>query len=105
MKYTKFQNRMVNEFGLIHSSNKLEKFYDTSFNDFLNEISRVSKIKMSLRVQDEWEDYFNSYKRDLLEVRSEIVKNESMLNLLVFELYRLNESEKKFIEDDNAINR
>ncbi len=103
MKYTKFQNRLVDSFGEIQITSKIDKFYHLSFNSFLNEISKTSKLKISLAKQDEWEDYFNLYKEDLLSLQSAIVKADSKLNDLVFELYKLNENERKVIEDDITV--
>jgi hypothetical protein len=70
-KCTKFQNRLIGCFGKMALSKALEKFYDLSFECFLSEMNKVTKLNMTLKEQDEWEDYFNSYKRDVLELKSE----------------------------------
>jgi len=57
-----------------------------SFSDFLSELKK-NKINLSLKDQDEWEDYFNSYKNEILELKSQIDKCDKEIDEMVFDLY------------------
>ena len=70
-KKNKFLNRIKQNIHLPKITNKLNNFYELDFDDFLNELSK-QKIKLSLKQQDEWEDYFNSYKKELLHLEKQI---------------------------------
>ena len=43
--------------------------------------------------QDEWEDYFESYQKELLEIQSEIDKTDKEIDNMVYELYGVCEEE------------
>ena len=45
----------------------------------------------------DWEEYFDSYKGVILELKSEIDKCDSEIDDMVFELYELNEEERKVV--------
>jgi hypothetical protein len=96
--HTKFQNRITGYFGKIKVSKSLEMFYELSFDSFVSQINKVTNIKMSLKQQDEWEDYFCLYKKNILKLKSEIDKIDSELNKMVFDLYELNENERQIVE-------
>lgn len=64
-------------FGLKKSSDKLDNFFLLSFSDLLNEVKRLTKKKLPLREQDEWEDYFKYHKAELLNLNGAIHDTES----------------------------
>ena len=70
-KKEKVFNRIKKSFNLEKINKKLSKFYELEFNDFIQEIEKQTKKKISLKEQDEWEDYFNDYKKDLLKLKDE----------------------------------
>jgi len=45
-------------------SKKLKEFYNYDFKIFVSELKK-KKVVLSLLQQDEWEEYFNSYKKKL----------------------------------------
>ncbi|MFW6233530.1 MAG: Eco57I restriction-modification methylase domain-containing protein, partial [Nanoarchaeota archaeon] len=98
-KKNKFFNRIKKSFELEKINKKLDSFYELKFNDFIKEIEKLSKKKVSLKDQDEWEDYFNEYKVELTNLKDEIQKTDNEINKMVYELYGLNQDEIKVIED------
>jgi len=92
----KFLNRLRSVFWIEKFSGKLEKFYELEFWDFVKELSKMNvscehgivpeqgvatpcskevypcskKVKLSLKEQDEWEDYFESYKKEIWDLKS-----------------------------------
>ena len=55
-------------------------------------------FKLSLKKEDEWEDYFNYHKQNCLELYDENKSMESEINKLIYELYELTEEEITIIE-------
>ena len=58
---------------------------------------KKKKVSMSLVQEDEWEEYFDSYKSIIVELKSEIDKCDSEIDDMVFELYGLDEKEIKIV--------
>lgn len=94
---SKVLNRAKNNLGLTKISEKLESFYQHEFKDFMAELKK-QKIKLSLRDQDEWEEYFNGYRLDCTRLLLEIEENNRKIDQLVYGLYGLTEEEIAVIE-------
>lgn len=78
-------------------SEKLNEFYKYDFAVFCEELKK-QKIKLSLRDQDEWEDYFNSYRQDCSQLVHEIDENDREIDRLVYQLYGLTDEEIAMVE-------
>ncbi|MDA3906730.1 MAG: N-6 DNA methylase [Bacteroidales bacterium] len=79
-------------------SKKLESFYDYDFRSFISELQK-QKIKLSLVQQDEWEEYFNTYKTEINQLQAEIEKTDKEIDQMVYELYELAEDEIAIVEN------
>ena len=106
-------NPVVNETTVVEShagfkvSKKLESFYDYDFKTFVAEISKAFKTvgltrRFTLVQQDEWEEYFTTYKTEINQLQSEISKTDKEIDQMVYELYGLTEEEIEIVE--NSIN-
>lgn len=119
----KFLNRLRSTFWIEKFSGKLEKFYELEFWDFVKELSKMNvscehgivpeqgvatpcskevypcskKVKLSLKEQDAWEDYFDSYKKEILDLKSQINTCDKEIDEMVFDLYWLDEEERKVV--------
>ena len=51
-----------------------------------------------MKEQYEWEDYFNEYKKDLLNLSNQIEKTDNEINQMVYKLYGLTTEEIQIIE-------
>ncbi len=96
-KKNKFLNRIKDNLGIEKFSKKLDVFYDNDFKAFTDELKK-QKIKLSLVQQDEWEVYFNSYKREINQLQDEINTTDEEIDQMVYKLYELTEEEIKIIE-------
>ena len=96
-KKSKFINRLKANFEIEKISNKLNTFYNFDFKSFLSELKK-QKVKISLTQQDEWEDYFNTYKTEINQLQSEIEKTDKEIDQMIYELYGLTEEEIKIVE-------
>ncbi|MDP3916768.1 MAG: Eco57I restriction-modification methylase domain-containing protein, partial [Nanoarchaeota archaeon] len=98
-KKNKFFNRIQKSFSLEKLNKKIDSFYELDFNDFVKEVEKLSKKKLSLKEQDEWEDYFNEYKKDLSNLKNDIEKTDNEINKMVYKLYGLSKDEIDIIEE------
>ena len=96
-KSNKFVNRIKTNFLVENISKKLASFYDYDFKSFVSELQK-QKIKLSLVQQDEWEDYFNSYKNEINQLQAEIDKTDKEIDEMVYALYKLTEEEIGIVE-------
>jgi len=98
IKKTKFLKRVKDNFDLDKLSKKLEAFYETDFKTFLKELKK-KKVTLTLKDQDEWEEYFEAYQKELLEIKAQIDATDKQIDEMVYELYGLNEDEIKVINE------
>jgi transketolase len=98
-KKGKFIRRVLSTFKLDNQSKKLDSFWKLSFDDFQKKVYRLSKKKLSLTEQDEWEDYFNDYKEELTELQQKIGETDKAIDQMVYQLYELTPEEIKIIEE------
>ncbi|MDR2083878.1 MAG: N-6 DNA methylase [Bacteroidales bacterium] len=89
-KRQRFISRLKDNFENIKITGALEKFDESDFKGFVAELKK-QKITLSLKQQDEWEEYFSEYKTECNQLSSQIAET-------VYELYGLTEEEVKIIE-------
>jgi len=97
-KKNKFLNRIKSNLEIEKITKKLDAFYNFDFKTFLSELKK-QKIKLFLKQQDEWEDYFNSYKKEINELQFQINKTDNEIDRMVYELYGLTDDEIKIVEE------
>jgi type I restriction-modification system DNA methylase subunit len=93
----KFLNRVTDNFELTKKSKKLESFYQHEFKVFIAELKKKN-VNLTLLQQDEWEEYFTSYKDKINEFQIEISATRAKVDKMVYQLYELSEKEIKIIE-------
>ena len=98
----KVQNRILSITKADKLGTNLEEFHLLSFNEFNNEIMKKWKIRLSLKDQDEWEEYFEERKKEILELEDELKQLDKKIDMLVYDLYGLNNKEIKLVE--NSLN-
>lgn len=79
-------------------SNKLDGFNNHDFKTFLDELKK-KKVTLSLKEQNEWEEYLNEHKEKILELQSQINQTDREIDQLVYQLYDLTEEEIKIVEE------
>ena len=57
------------------------------------------KNKLSLKEQDEWEDYFKDYKKEVTKLKDEIDKTYNEIDQMVYKLYGLSKDEIAIVEE------
>ncbi len=96
-KKQKFLKRVKDNFDLEKLSKKLEAFYETDFKIFRGELKK-KKITLTLKDQDEWEEYFESYQKELLDIKAQIDTTDKQIDEMVYELYGLTDDEVAVVE-------
>ena len=94
-----FLSRITSNFPIEKLSNKLKEFYNYDFKTFLSELKK-KKVTLTLKQQDEWEEYFNEYKTEINELQAEISKTDNEIDCMVYRLYGLTEEEIKIVEEN-----
>lgn len=94
---SKFLRILQTNFEAIKITGALQVFDEREFSDFISEL-RKQKIVLSLRQQDEWEEYFNDYKRQCNELSTQISATDREIDKMVYELYGLTDEEIAIVE-------
>jgi len=97
-KKIRFINRIKSNLEIEKITKKLDAFYNFDFKTFIEELKK-QKIKLTFKQQDEWEDYFNSYKKELTEHQFEINKTDNEIDRMVYDLYGLTKKEIEIVEN------
>ena len=93
----RFLKRVQDNLNPAKISSTLESFYTIEFADFIKELAK-QKVKLSLKYQDEWEEYFAEYKKDCQALSEEIDATDNEINQLVYKLYDLTDEEIAVVE-------
>ncbi|NLO70762.1 MAG: N-6 DNA methylase [Porphyromonadaceae bacterium] len=96
-KRQRFLNRLTDNFENLKITGALEKFDESDFKAFLSALKK-QKIALSLKQQDEWEEYFNDYKSDCNQLSAQIAETDQTIDRMVYELYGLTEEEIGMVE-------
>ncbi len=96
-KKDRFLNRIMDNLDLDKLSKKLETFHETDFKTFLKELKK-KKVTLTLKDQDEWEEYFETYQKELLEIKTQIDTTDKQIDEMVYALYGLSEDEIRVVE-------
>ena len=68
-----------------------------AFKTLIAELKK-KKVNISLVQQDEWEEYFTSYKTEINNLQAQIKQTDNEIDQMVYELYELTEDEIKIVE-------
>lgn len=65
-------------------------------------------VKLTLKEQEDWEEYFEKRQKELELLQDKIIKLEHEINEIVFDLYGLSQNERKIVsrnvENENLVN-
>jgi len=96
-KIDKFIKRIKSNFTNINITTKLADFYKFDFNTYIAELKK-QKFELILKIQDDWEEYFDTYKKDINNLQFQILKIKNEINKMVYELYNLTPEEIALVE-------
>lgn len=84
----KFHRTLLNHFDPFKITGALESFETLEFKDFLKELKK-QKAKPKLSEEAEWEEFFNTSKREILRLAAETAKTDAEIDGAVAGLYGL----------------
>jgi hypothetical protein len=96
-KRQRFLKRLTDNFAEIKITGTLERFDELDFKQFIAELKK-QKINLSLKQQDEWEEYFNEYKTACSDLVQQIAETDKAIDGMVYALYGLTEEEIEVVE-------
>lgn len=78
----------------------LQDWYLLSYADFIKELEK-QKVKLSLSLKAEWEDYFTTEAIKVNGIKTQINAADKDIDAMVYELYGLSEEEIGIVESSN----
>lgn len=94
----KFISILQSDFQLEKPSKKIEEFYSLDWSDFNKELQK-NKITLLGVSKDDWFDRFERFKKQALELKSQIDQTDKEIDRMVYELYGLTEEEIQIVEN------
>ncbi len=95
----KFINNIFKRFNISGTvPKKFESFYLMELDEFIKELEKKKKSKVTLKELDEIEEYFVDYKNKMKNIIDDINKSEVYINGEIYKSYGLDEDEIKLIE-------
>jgi len=92
-----FLKRLSDNFAGIKITGKIETFDELDFAQFVAELKK-QKIALTLKQQDEWEEYFLDYKTECNSLAAQISATDTEIDGMVYALYGLTVEEIGIIE-------
>ena len=93
----KFHRTLQRKFELGTLPKKLQDWYLLSYPNFVKELTK-QKVKLSLSQEAEWEDYFTTEAKKVLDLKTKIDATDKAIDAMVYELYGLSEEEIGIVE-------
>lgn len=91
-KKNRFVRRVEQNFSIKKITKNIESFYEYEFIDFVKEL-RKQKIILTAFQQDEYEEYFGVYKKQINQLQKEINEVDLKMDRIVFDLYQIDKYE------------
>lgn len=92
-------NLLQRDYGLSKPSKKLETWYELSLQSFFAELTKA-KIVLSAIQKDEVQEYFETYQKQAVATKNQIIATDKQIDTMVYELYGLNEEEIEIVENN-----
>jgi len=96
----KFQRMMQRKFELEELPGKLQNWYLLSYKEFIAELGK-KKVKLTLALEAEWEEFFTTEKLKALEIKKQIDDIDREIDRMVYALYELTDEEIKIVEGES----
>ena len=94
----KFQRLIKRKFTLEKLPKKLQNWHILTYAEFIKELKK-KKIKLSLKEEADWEEYFEEEKAKAQALQQSIEATDKEIDGMVYELYGLTEEEIEIVEN------
>jgi hypothetical protein len=95
----KFVSILQSDFQLEKPSKKIEEFYILTWSEFEKELNK-NKITLLGVQKDDWFDRFDRFKKQALELKTQIDQTDKEIDKMVYELYGLTQEEIQIVENN-----
>lgn len=97
------KQNFINELHLEKAPQKLQKFEELEFDEFVKEYTKVKKLKFADKLEErnfknDWLALFENDKKVALELKEQISKTDKEIDAMVYALYGLSEDEIGIVE-------
>ncbi len=91
-------NMLQRDYGLEKPNKKLETWYELSLQSFFLELAKA-KIVLSAVQKDEVQEYFETYQKQAVATKNQIIATDKQIDAMVYELYGLSNEEIEIVEN------
>lgn len=91
-------NMLQRDYGLEKPTKKLETWYELSLQSFFAELVKA-KIVLSAVQKDEVQEYFETYQKQAVATKNQIIATDKQIDTMVYELYGLSNEEIEIVEN------
>ncbi|WP_309500175.1 Eco57I restriction-modification methylase domain-containing protein [Sulfurovum sp.] len=97
------KQNFLKELSLEKTPQKLQKFEELEFDEFVKEYSKAKKLKFADKLEErnfknDWSALFENDKNAVLELKTQIAKTDKEIDAMVYVLYGLSEDEIGIVE-------
>ncbi|MFZ2890369.1 Eco57I restriction-modification methylase domain-containing protein [Sulfuricurvum sp.] len=97
------KQNFLNELKLEKTPQKLQKFEELEFDDFVKEYTKAKKLKFADKLEErnfknDWSALFENDKKAVSELKEQIAKTDKEIDAMVYALYGLSEDEIAIVE-------
>ncbi len=96
---SKVINMLQRDYGLEKPTKKLETWYELTLQSFFAELAKA-KIVLSAIQKDEVQEYFETYQKQAVATKNQIIATDKQIDAMVYELYGLSNEEINIIEEN-----
>jgi len=94
---SKFLRSVKRKLAVEELPRKFYEWYNLNYSEFIKELLK-SNIKLSIKDEAEWEEYFLQESKNALEIKSKIDRMERSIDSMIYKLYNINEQEISLVE-------
>lgn len=95
---SKVINMLQRDYDLEKPTKKLETWYELSLQSFFAELTKA-KIVLSAIQKDEVQEYFETYQKQAVATKNQIIATDKQIDTMVYELYGLSNEEIEIVEN------
>jgi uncharacterized coiled-coil protein SlyX len=104
-KLQETKQNFYGELKLEKLTNKLQKFEELEFDDFIKEYTKAQKRKFTDKLEErnfknDWKALFENDKKEVLEIQNQINQTDKEIDNMVYKLYDLTEDEIEIIKNN-----
>jgi len=94
----KFQSLLHSDFRIEKPSKKIEEFHTLTWADFEKELKKNKVAFLGVQKED-WFDRFERFKKQAVDLKTQIDQTDKEIDRMVYELYGLTEEEIQIVEN------